>query len=266
LDFEPYLIRWRLVADGKPIATRTSWLLPVRQSGVAAILKVALEPEERRGAGLMTWWGGEGAARVLAHEGDALLLERATGETSLTDMVLAGSDDEATEILCRAAAQLHQPRDRPVPALVPLVRWFEQLKPAAAKHGGILSRAADVARELLANQRDLSILHGDLHHGNVLDFGPKGWLAIDPKGIHGERTFDFVNILRTPTPEVALAPGRFARQVRVISRVAHLDRLRLLEWTLAFTGLSAAWLLTDGERPELDLAVAELALGELERR
>lgn len=30
-------------------------------------------------------------------------------------------------------------------------------------------------------------LHGDLHHGNVLDFGASGWLAIDPKGLKGER-------------------------------------------------------------------------------
>jgi streptomycin 6-kinase len=37
----------------------------------------------------------------------------------------------------------------------------------------------------------------------------------------------------------------------------------LLKWTLAFTGLSAAWILADGDQPELDLAVAELAAAEL---
>lgn len=44
----------------------------------------------------------------------------------------------------------------------------------------------------------MAVLHGDLHHGNVLDFGPLGWLAIDPKGLHGESGFDYANILSNP--------------------------------------------------------------------
>jgi streptomycin 6-kinase len=111
----------------------------------------------------------------------------------------------------------------------------------------------------LAESRDPVVLHGDIHHGNVLDAGARAWVAIDPKGLRGERTFDFVNILRNPDAATALAPGRFLREVEVVARAAALDRRRLLEWTLAFAGLSAAWRIADGERPELDLAVAGLA-------
>ena len=71
--FENYLDRWRLDPDGEPITTATSRLLPVRSNGVPAMLKVATEPEERRGADTMIWWDGDGAACVLAHESDALL-------------------------------------------------------------------------------------------------------------------------------------------------------------------------------------------------
>jgi len=38
-----------------------------------------------------------------------------------------------------------------------------------------------------------------------------------------------------------------------------LDRRRLVQWTLAFAGLSAAWHLAEGRLAELDLAVAGLA-------
>ena len=103
------------------------------------------------------------------------------------------------------------------------------------------------------------VLHGDIHHENVLDAGPRGWLVIDPKGLLGERTFDFVNILRDPDEEVALRSGRFARQVDVIAEAASLDRTRLLQWTLAFACLSAVWILDDSDTPVLDLAVAALA-------
>lgn len=64
------------------------------------MLKIAVEAEERWGAALMVWWGGEGAVRVLAHEGEALLLERASGEDSLVEMSRNGRDDEASRIIC----------------------------------------------------------------------------------------------------------------------------------------------------------------------
>jgi streptomycin 6-kinase len=261
---EPMLRRWHLAPDGDPIVTHSSRLLPVRSDGAPAMLKIATEPEERTGAETMVWWAGEGAARVLAHDGDVQLMERATGKRSLADMARASQDDEATRILCAATMRLHATRPRPLPpALVPLREWFKDLAPAADRYGGILTDAAEIARQLLADPHEIVVLHGDIHHGNVLDFEARGWLAIDPKGLLGERTFDFVNILRNPDEATALTPGRFALQVAVIVDAAVVDRVRLLQWTLAFTGLSAAWILNDGDEPTLDLAIAELARAEL---
>ncbi|HEY0019237.1 MAG TPA: aminoglycoside phosphotransferase family protein [Longimicrobium sp.] len=261
---EEHLSAWRLDSDGEPIVTHSSIVAPVRRDGVPLMLKVAREPEERAGARLMAWWGGDGAARVLEHEGDALLMERALGTRSLIEMARGGEDDEASRILCAAAARLHAPRDHP-PPLVPLDRWFRALEPAGAAHGGILARAAAVASELLAEPRDVVVLHGDLHHGNVLDFGARGWLAIDPKGLVGERGFDFANLFCNPDLQTATSPGRLARQADVVAAAAGLERGRLLRWILAWTGLSAAWSLEDGDDPVLALAVAELAAAELAR-
>lgn len=72
----------------------------------------------------MAWWDGEGAAPVLAHDGEALLMKRAMGSVSLVKMVNCGRDEEATQILCDVAAQLHKPRAKPIPDLVPLEQWF----------------------------------------------------------------------------------------------------------------------------------------------
>jgi streptomycin 6-kinase len=186
-------------------------------------------------------------------------------------MAHQGEDDEASQIICAVAARLHTTRRTPPPELVPLEHWFRELWPAAETHGGILRRAAETARELLDAPQEVGVLHGDLHHGNVLDFGSRGWLAIDPKGLVGERGFDFANVLRNPDAHLAVAPdhlalgpGRFARQSRVVAEAAQLDRTRLLQWTLAFTGLSAAWIIGDGDDPVLDVAVAKLAAAELD--
>ncbi len=260
------LDRWSLHTDGDLFATRTGFLQPVHTaSGEAAILKISHSPEERFGAEMMAWWGGQGAAKVLAHEGDALLLERATGERSLAAMARGGQDDEATQIICTAAAALHGCRGTRPQGLTPLEVRFRSLFLAAESHGGLLARCAGTARDLLGSPQDVVALHGDLHHGNVLDFGPRGWLAIDPKGLSGERGFDFANLLRNPDPETAKAPGRFARQASVVAEAAGLDRTRLLLWALAWFGLSAVWMVEDGEAEAIDLTMAETAAAELSR-
>jgi streptomycin 6-kinase len=263
--FSDHIERWTLTPDGEPIFTHSSRLLPVCRHGVPAMLKVAVTAEERLGGAVMTWWNGQGAARVLAHEGDALLLERAVDGVSLANLARSGRDDEATRIICAAVAKLHSPRPLPSPpsGLVPLVRWFEALEGAAAVHGGILRRAAARSSELLATQRDVTVLHGDIHHGNVLDFGPRGWLVIDPKGLSGDRSFDYANLFCNPDDETATLPGRLARRVEVVAEAAALEPNRLLRWIVAWAGLSAAWFIADGVSPQAAFRVAELAEAEL---
>lgn len=265
--FDPYITKWALQQDGEAIRSHSSRLLPVRYGGGAAMLKLPFETEEKFGGFLMLWWDGDGAARVLAHDRHVLLLERPAPGRSLADMAHRGGDedDEATRILCATAARLHAPRPSPPPELIPLTRWFAELAPAAAKHGGVLRAAAANAHELLRAPQDVSVLHGDLHHGNVLDGGPRGWLAIDPKRLVGERGFDHANIICNPDITTSTVPERLARQVTVAADAALLDRTRLLRWVLAYAGLSAAWSLGDDNHEEAahPLRVAEIAAAEL---
>jgi streptomycin 6-kinase len=261
--FDRYFNLWSLTRDGDPIVTHSSDLLPVRSDGAPAMLKIARSVEERRGNATLVWWNGDGAARVLAHNDHAILTERATGSRSLADMARHGHDDEASRIICGVAAKLHAARGAPPSDLVPLSEWFAELAPAAASHGGILTQAAATAHELLATQQDVRVLHGDLHHGNVLDFGDRGWLAIDPKGLIGERGFDLANILCNPDHEIATAPDRLVRQANIVAEAAHLDRARLLRWTLAYAGLSAAWTIGEGGDAILAMNVAEIAAAEI---
>ncbi len=263
--FSEYLARWSLTPDGEATATATSHLLPVRFQDQPAMLKIAVIEEEKRGGELMAWWNGGGAAQVYAHEGDALLLARAEGTRSLTEMSRSGGDTDACRVLCEVVFRLHAPRLSSAPPTIPLTDWFRALWPAADTHGGIFALSADTARRLLAAPQDEVILHGDIHHGNVLDFEGRGWLAIDPKALRGERGFDYANIFCNPDPETAAAPGAVARRAGIVAEAAGLDRTRLLQWVLAYAGLSAAWLREDGEAPAHALQIAEQAAAELRR-
>ncbi|WAS97807.1 aminoglycoside phosphotransferase family protein [Nannocystis punicea] len=263
-SWDAYLARWGLVADGAEIVTHAARLLPVKRGDEPAMLKVATEPDERHGHLLLRWWDGEGAARLYEAEGAALLLERATGTRSLAELARTGGDEEATIVLCDALAALHRPRATPIPAgLVDLPTWFSALGPGARRHGGLLREALAAASRLLADLREVRPLHGDLHHDNLLDFGARGWLAIDPKHLLGDPGFDYANIFSNPDmaggPPVAVHERVFHRRLELVTQRSGIARARLLEWILAWSGLSAAWILDDGDEATIDLRIAELA-------
>lgn len=264
--FDPYLRRWHLKPDGTSIHTHSSDLLPVICAGRAAMLKVARSSEEETGNRVMVWLVGEGAAQVYQQDREAIVLERLDAVPSLTDMVRAGQDDDATRILCAAAETLHQPRPKPGPEVPTLQAWFRALE-ARARQGGLLATTWEIARDLLAEPQEVRLLHGDIHHANLMHSAGRGWLFIDPKGLLGERGYDYANIFCNPDNAVARQPGRLARQARLIAELAGLERSRLLRWVAAYTGLSAAWWLEDGHAAEAQatLEITQAALAELHR-
>lgn len=255
---------WGLRSDGPQITTPRGRVLPVRQGATAAMLKLSTCAEEQRGAALLAWWNGDGAVPVLAHRGDALLMLRAGGARELVDICARGDDATATEIICNVAQRLHRPRRAP-PLLCPLRQWFRGLFDVGRTQGGTLRECATIAEALLSSPQDQRPLHGDLHHENVLDFGDLGWLAIDPKGLFGERGFDFACLFLNPdlsgrTRGIASSAQVFDQRLTTVSTNAGMERDRLLRWVTAGAGLSAAWMIESGQDAALPLIVAELGL------
>ena len=80
--------------------------------------------------------------------------------------------------------------------------------------------------------------------------------------------FDYANLLCNPDLPASTIPARLLRQSRVIAQAAGLERQRLLQWTLAFAGLSAAWFLEDGDAKGAahDFGVADITLRALKGR
>jgi streptomycin 6-kinase len=71
------------------------------------------------------------------------------------------------------------------------------------------------ARELSANLSEVVVLHGDIHRGNVLDFGHRGWLASDPKGLVGERYCDLPTCSAIPTWPASRGTRKVSRRSRL---------------------------------------------------
>lgn len=229
------------------------------------MLKICADGEEIRGGALMAWYDGDGAAKVFARQGSAILLERVAGARSLAELAGEGEDDLATSILCETALRLHAPRTaKPPEPLAQLNDWFGALRRAANDHGGVFETAAATSAALLADAQEVVALHGDLHHGNVLDGGARGWLAIDPTGLIGERTFEYANLFRNPTAKIALAPGRMQRRLALVATHAKLEPRRLLQWIFTYAALGAVWSADNGQDPAPGLAIAERAAAQLQ--
>lgn len=260
-DPAPWLARWGLLAEGEAIRTAHAVLLPVRAATGPAMLKLTTSAEEIRGMAALAAWDGQGAVPVLARDGGALLMERATGSRSLIRMAQDGEDDAATRILCATARRLHATGATCTEAM-PLARWVQALHPAAGQ-GGVMAAAAACLPRLIAAPPVL--LHGDLHHGNVLDFGPLGWRAIDPKGVIGPAAFDLAPLFSNPDladPSRPVARDRFAARLGIVTAETGLDRVDVLDAVLVQATLSAVWFMEDGDpRAAVPLSIAELAAG-----
>jgi streptomycin 6-kinase len=202
----------------------------------------------------------------------AQLVERLTGAETLPAMAERGEDSVATRILCRVIAALHRPRPEARPAcLIPIRRRFRSLERMASHPGPhrlLLAEAWSQAERLIAASTDQTVLHGDIHHANVLQDAKGEWRAIDPKGVVGPRAYDYANILFNPNSIIAERPGRFRKQAQVIARESGLDLEEMIAWAFAHAALSACWSIEPGLwKSSADarsaLAVAEIARAEL---
>ncbi len=204
---------------GAPFAlSRFSYVAP---AGADAVLKVAWEgdAESLHEPEALERWDGNGAVRLLARSGPALLLERALPGDDISEL----SDDEATARAVDVATRLWQPAEAPF-------RWVGDHVPRWMDNAGA-TQLMPLARELYASLpvgRDW-LTHGDFHHHNLLHAGGRV-VAIDPKPYLADREYDLFSFLRNPLSyrmvDHELTEARIAAFVAV-----GLDDFTIRAWT-----------------------------------
>ena len=148
--------------------------------------------------------------------------------------------------------------------------WGRGFARCRARFGGgtgpfpraLFEEAESLYAELLASSAPPVLLHGDLHHGNVIAAAREPWLAIDPKGLVGEPAYEVGALLRNPLPQLLgwTNPVRVTeRRVARLSEELGLERERVRGWGLAQAMLSSWWSIEDeGELGEFGFATAEV--------
>jgi streptomycin 6-kinase len=200
------------------------------------------EPESEHEAEALAHWDAAGAVRLLARDDErrALLVERCLPGTQLWEVP---DEDAANRI---AAGVLRLLRRRPPPdrhpyrlLAVEAERWADELPRRWRALGrpfarALLDEAVAACRELGPDPVAPTVLHQDLHGGNVLRAGA-AWVAIDPKPLVGDPAFDVASLLRDRRPLLrqAGAARRVRRRLDLLAAELELDRERARRWGVA---------------------------------
>ncbi|WP_407269977.1 aminoglycoside phosphotransferase family protein [Radiobacillus sp. PE A8.2] len=100
-------------------------------------------------------------------------------------------------------------------------------------------------KQISETSEKAELLHGDLHHQNILFSEEKGWLAIDPKGVAGDRYFDLISFLVNELHNKSNPKEILGNRVDALVSVLDLDRERLLKAAFAMATLYACWGIED---------------------
>ncbi len=244
--------RWNLTL-GQPFPNLTYHfvLSATRPDGQPVVLKICAPTKEyAEEAAAIGHFGGHGMAQLLDTDADeeALLLERLMPGTTLRPLADI-ADDAATRIAAGVMRQLWRPviSDFPFPTIQ---QWREGLTHLRDYYGGgtgpfsptLVDAAESIYADFTASLAPLVLLHGDLHHDNILAAERAPWLAIDPKGLVGEPAYEVGAFLYNPQDirQRAELPRILARRLDILAEELAIDRARLHGWGL-YTALLSAW-------------------------
>ena len=232
----------------------------IRTDGTPVVVKACSPTDEfETELAAMRHFDGHGFAKVLAFDeiDEVMLLERLVPGTPLTQLE---DDEEATRCAAAVMREIWRPGlpDYPFKTVRDWGKGFARLRQYYNGGSGpfppaLLSEAEGIFAEFCASESERVLLHGDLHHDNMLAATRRPYLAIDPKGIIGEPAYETAAMLHNPLPQVLdyPNPGRvLERRVAILSEMLGFERARIRGWGMAQAVLSAWWVIEDFGRLE----------------
>lgn len=248
-----YLRRWHLEPDGSALSVRGAMLYPVTREGRPLMLKIpSTHLSEQAAFRTLQYYSGCRAVEVLAHTREAILMKRAVPGSTLRQFRHQKGDIIATRHAGRVLKGLHSRPHKPemddLPAIGTLLGEIEKavnLHPVLLPDD-LLSLAVATFRQLQQTAMASVVLHGDLHHENILWDDSNGWLAIDPKGFRGDPSYDCAPLFKNPLDAADIASREcLLSRAQILSEVLGYPQSRILHWAFIHAVLSVIWALRD---------------------
>lgn len=165
------------------------------------ILKIGMNSKAlTKEASCLKAFSKHAVAEVIAHDNNIIIMQRAVPGNTLK-YHFPDNDIDATKILCASIKELHKASIPKSHNFYHLSELFKKLDQKLDIPDEILGKAKHLRDKLLNTTTNEVLLHGDLHHDNILQNGD-GWLVIDPKGFIGDPAFEPAAYLCNPIPEL----------------------------------------------------------------
>lgn len=223
---------WQLT-DLEPVQNLSyNYVMTGLQNNTQIILKIGCDPKDIiYEANALEIYNQNGCIKLIDKnfEYNALLLERAIPGTSLKNFY-PENDDGALEISVDVIKKLHSAKI-PKNIQMPTVKdWFKDLFETQSQLDQYhINKARKIVGHLIKNQTKEVLLHGDLHHDNIL-LSQHGYLAIDPKGIIGDQAFEIYSFIKNPDPTEILKPkDLMLHRIELFSKYLNIDKNKLRE-------------------------------------
>jgi streptomycin 6-kinase len=175
-----------------------NYVLTGYQDILPVVLKISCNQAEiQKEIVTLQTYNGNNSIKLLDSylEYNACLLEKATPGGSLKSF-FPDNDDEALVYAANIMKALHSVT---IPTHLNLPTLKSWLKDLHNPHSNLsyyhINKAQNLAHNLFETQTKSVLLHGDLHHDNIL-LSKRGWLAIDPKGIIGDPAFEVYGFIK----------------------------------------------------------------------
>ncbi|WP_413582529.1 aminoglycoside phosphotransferase family protein [Bdellovibrio sp. HCB288] len=107
----------------------------------------------------------------------------------------------------------------------------------------MLSKARGIISELTFDRSQDRLLHGDLHHDNILKH-KSSWKVIDPHGYIGDPTFEMAVMMYNPLdayPTNSPLRKTLDRRMSILNDYLNFDMQRMKAWAFAAAMISTAW-------------------------
>jgi len=244
----------------------------VTGAGEEVMLKIGVIPHEVRAEiETLQLYGGRRMVRCLDadFELSAFLLERLQPGT-----MLAGVRDNAKAT--RIAGEMMKTLPVPCPAadgLPTFAGWLEKAFARLRRNYGpeceplgrrLIEQAEAAFAAIQAEKRPPMLLHGDLHHENILFDEQRGWTAIDPKGVIGDAVLETGRFQNNQLPATLPLPEKrrlIEERIEIFASELGESKERILLAALTDCVLGLSWTLEDSELTDdfyVGRAVAEL--------
>lgn len=212
-------------------------------------------------------YNGRGACRLLDADPEKgmVLLERLQPGGMLSELE---DDEQATHIAADVMSQLWRPVPQKAENFIRLKDWFDGFKRLRRRFNGktgqlpkgLVETAEFLSKDLLSENKDEALLHGDFHHYNVLQ-SERGWLAIDPKGVIGPKGYEVGPLLINPIHRFLNGSNpklQTEKRIAILSERLGMERERIRNWGICHAVLSAWWSIEDGGNWEHGIHCAEI--------